>query len=77
MSDSGSHGGSSPAETDISLTFVANGCSSHQKVNLQVDLAPTFLMGCANKQSRDIGISKSQRLRPFYRGLAHYWLAMV
>ena len=47
MSDSGSHGGSSPAETDISLTFVANGCSSHQKVNLQVDLAPTLsvLMG--------------------------------
>jgi len=47
MNDSGSHGGSSPAETEISLTFVANGCSSHQKVNLQVDLAPTLsvLMG--------------------------------
>lgn len=26
MSDAGSHGGASPAETDVSFTFVLDGC---------------------------------------------------
>ena len=47
MSDSGSHGGSSPAETDITFTFVMEGCQPSADKSLQIDLAPTLsvLMG--------------------------------
>ena len=44
MSDSGSHGGSSPSETDIPLTFVIDGCLPSNKSSLQIDLVPTLSM---------------------------------
>lgn len=42
MSDSGSHGGSSPAEIEIPLTFIMKGCLPNNKSSLQIDLVPTL-----------------------------------
>ena len=42
MSDTGSHGGSSPAEIEIPLTFITKGCLPNNESSLQIDLVPTL-----------------------------------